>query len=92
MREVSASVLARTRFPSQGSDAVAEVKFQRARGLEPLCEQGGRAGLDRIRADQLVKPPGVGANRVRFGQVRSLSTRLVDRTALPIRRQDLPPA
>src|SRR2546430_2898972 len=53
---------------SQGSDAVAEVEFERAAGLEPPREQGGRAGLDHVRADQLVEPPGVGADRIRAGQ------------------------
>ena len=49
---------------SQGSEAVAEVEFERATGLQALREQGGRAALGRVRHDQLAEPPGVGADRV----------------------------
>src|ERR1700733_2456020 len=52
---------------SQGSEAVAEVEFERATGLQAVREQGGRAALGRVRHDQLAEPPGVGADRVRAG-------------------------
>jgi len=34
-----------------GIRAVAEVELERAAGLQALREQGGRAGLDRVRGD-----------------------------------------
>ena len=49
----------------QGSEAVAEVEFERVAGLQALGEQGGRAGLGRVGGDQLAEPDCVGADRVR---------------------------
>jgi hypothetical protein len=42
--------------------------LQRATGLQPLRKQASGASLDRLRADQLLEPPGVGADRVRARQ------------------------
>jgi hypothetical protein len=55
----------RRRRLSQGSDAVAEVEFEWAPGLQALREQGGSAILCRIRDDQLAETAGVGADRNR---------------------------
>jgi hypothetical protein len=56
------------RVGSEGSNAVAEVEFERAAGLQALREQGGGTVLGRVRDDQLVGPAGVGVDRVRAGR------------------------
>src|SRR3984957_2175103 len=52
---------------SEGSEAVAEVEFERAAGLQALGEQGSRASLGGVGGDELAEPDGVGADRVRGG-------------------------
>ena len=59
-------------------------------GRAPLREQAGQAGLDLVRADQLLEPPGVGADRVRAGQCQAIEHLLGRSHRLGRERRDAP--